>query len=576
MPYLEITTVGEITFSNRMKTEEGYRYDIPFDNVMLPFIPIAEDIRKKGLIADDVKVGFAHPEGYRGLCLMAGELAFSQPGLVGFIKRYFTTERVLKEEGVRIRSIRPGQRFYAYISIPAKYRDETEKKLTGRKVIGTCADGITGEVELRIVSRSDNPNDRVELSGLKHYVSLDYSATLLTPACFPAPFSETDKTHSYIPGAVISELLHTYIREAEPEEYAVLRCSNAYIGRKGKRFRPVPACASVVKLDKGQLLYRLAQGKDPARIEQDVPLANCYGEDFEGRSLQFTIPEIERIATESGETLDALTMGQSFHGRIYGSDAMIRKIVSSFERHPFVFLGDLTKEGYGEAYLHVKGVNEEEIPAEMPATSFDVCCASDVFMLNDDGMACCRAEDLLKELEYVLDCPGRLEIGERYTNITKDHSDNRPVVRCMEKGSVLRVRTKDHLPVDIFALKNCFVGERTRDGYGELYAYPARGEYYRLAENVAPSLYEREYPLSLREMALGAVFARDVLRMISKSRIEALAFADRGEGTVSAEELLPVEVLAYMKDHFDPTLSDETLIRWYRNALEGKDDDNLN
>lgn len=85
--------------------------------------------------------------------------------------------------------------------------------------------------------------------------------------------------------------------------------------------------------------------------------------------------------------------------------------------------------------------------------------------MNDDGLASCKAEDLVNEIEYILKCPGRLVIERRYTNIYRDYSENLrwgadgAVVRCIEKGSVLRIRTTDGDPIDIFPLMNCFVGE---------------------------------------------------------------------------------------------------------------------
>ena len=86
MPYLMITTKGEVAFENHIKLEEGYRYDITFDNLMLPYIPIADILREKGLITGDVKVGFAHPDGYFGLCFMTGQLIKSRPNIAACIK----------------------------------------------------------------------------------------------------------------------------------------------------------------------------------------------------------------------------------------------------------------------------------------------------------------------------------------------------------------------------------------------------------------------------------------------------------------------------------------------------------
>lgn len=110
-----------------MKLEEGYQYDIPFDNLMLPYIPIADILRKDGLITEDVKVGFAHPVGYRGLCHMSKELLKNRPGVAPFIKMQFTNDRTEKKNGMRIRSIKAGKRFFATVLIPPDLEEEFEK-----------------------------------------------------------------------------------------------------------------------------------------------------------------------------------------------------------------------------------------------------------------------------------------------------------------------------------------------------------------------------------------------------------------------------------------------------------------
>lgn len=577
MPYLMITTIGEVAFENQIKLTEGYRYDITFDNLMLPYIPIAGILREKGLITEDVKVGFAHPEGYAGLCLMARELLKSHSNAGAYIKQQFTNDRAESEGGMRIRSIKAGKRFISHMLIPPDLLGKLDEQIAGIKRIGITAEGITGEVELKIIN--DRYNFKVKNMPISpaRYVSLDYSVTLLTPACFYAPYEDGEKTSLYIPGAVVSDFVNMYLQSEYLRDEEGIRCSNAYISDGRTRLLPVPVCASVVKLDKTQHRYRLAPGKDPELVEQDVGLSNAFASSFESNMLKYTTPETEHIAVKNGEMFDALSPGQTFRGRIYGSDRLIRAIAAYIEADPFVFLGKLTGEGYGESFLSITGINEAEIPAELPARVFDVCCVSDTLILNDEGFYSCKAEDLLKEIEYVLNCPGRLMIEGRYTYIYRDYSRNLrwgtdgPVFRCMGKGSVVRIRTIEDETIDIFPLRNCFVGERTEDGYGELFAYPARGQYYRLAQKMPVSLYEREYSVSFRDLSIGAGFVRAVIKAVLKSRVEALAIADREEkkSDLSNEEFLPGDLLLEMKEQLLPDISEEELYTWYRNALEG-------
>ena len=47
MDIIQIVTKGEVSFPVRLETTAGYRYDIPFDNVSLPLLPLGEAIREQ-------------------------------------------------------------------------------------------------------------------------------------------------------------------------------------------------------------------------------------------------------------------------------------------------------------------------------------------------------------------------------------------------------------------------------------------------------------------------------------------------------------------------------------------------
>jgi hypothetical protein len=579
MLYLRIKTIGEVAFPSYMKLEEGYWCDIPFDNLMLPYIPLEGLLRHEGLIDGNIQIGFAHPDGYRGLSLSAIELLNKSPEFVRFIKSYFVNDRFLKENGTRVRSLRAGMCYYATVHAPDEYMDGLKQKLNGRKHIGITSKEITGEVELQLMDMDRNLADCVDISPDMDYSSLEYSMLLVTPVCFHAPYEEGDMTYLYIPGAHVRQLIMNLVPDLTQEEKECVRCDNAYISRQGKRLLPVPACMSVVKLDKKQLRYRLAPGKNPKLVEQDVGLTDCFAEEFESHYIKYTTPETEHIASIDGKIYDALTTGQTFCGTIYGSDSSIRKIVAALQQNQATYMGDLTEQGYGEIYLHVARLCEKETPAEILAKTFDVSCVSDTILLNDDGMPSCKAEDFLREIEHFLGCTNKLEIEGRYTNIYRDYSrklewnEDGPVVRCLAKGSVLRVRTCDGEPVDIYPLLHCFIGERNEDGYGEVIAYPARGQYYRLAENVPPSRYEQNYSLPLRGIGIGADFTRSVLESIIKSHVSALAIFDRmeAESDTLPESEVPVDLLRELMEYYEPTVPIRDMIRWYQDAWHSKE-----
>lgn len=65
---------------------------------------------------------------------------------------------------------------------------------------------------------------------------------------------------------------------------------------------------------------------------------------------------------------------------------------------------------------------------------------------------------------------------------------------------------------------------------------------------------------------------KDVIKSVLKSRIEALAIADRAERKNGAaiEDVFPEELILEMKKRFLPDISEETLRMWYLEVLEGE------
>jgi hypothetical protein len=204
-----------------------------------------------------------------------------------------------------------------------------------------------------------------------------------------------------------------------------------------------------------------------------------------------------------------------------------------------------------------------------------------VLLLSDSGMSAYHAEDLLEEVERVLGVPGRLKITSKYTGIRHDYSRSaeggweRDVKRCLKMGAVIRVETLDGSSVDISPLLHTFIGERTEEGYGELIAFPARECYYRLAENVAPAVYAMNTVNTPRDLAISALFVSTVMKDMLKAGVESFAAVDRSEYQrgVSAEALLPMELLHFLQDNFYPAASDEELREWYLNYLKEDEDE---
>lgn len=571
--FIEIKLIGEVALEQISSENIGYKYDVPFDELDIPFLPIGNILRSRGLLPEHVQMGSAYPEGYLGITKAINSVLFDLPDANTQIRAYFTNSRIEQSGGYMIRSLKAGQRLRATIDFPEEMRKQVKSSLEAITQIGICEEGITGEIE---ISLKDNSHDRMmeyELNDLCSYCSLDYSFMLLTPLCIDAPFADHEKALDHVPGAWIRDKL---IKRLSPRELDEMIFSNAYISNGKQRLLPTPICTAVIKLDKSQLRYRLAPGKDPEIVEQDVGIGGTFTDNAQSHLVKHTSPDYKRITTADGKLHDALNTGQIFSGTIYGPDPVIRKIVEMIGKNAISFIGDHTMEGFGEVYCMVDRVNEKEIPSPYYTKSFDLVCMSETLIINDDGMPTCRGEDLLREIEYMLGVENILEITGKYTDIYHDFSrdarwgDYREVARCFARGSVLRIGTKDDQIIDIAPILHSFIGERTKEGYGEIMAFPAKGQYYRLAENIPPVRYSMDIPLSSSTTQIGAHVVSEVITGLLKQRVYALAMIDRSEYRkgIAKEDLVPTEILKMLKKKYDPLISDEEVTDWYMQGLE--------
>ncbi len=574
-----IKTIGEVSLASKVGLTSRYRYDIPLDQLGFPYLPLWEILSGLKFPVADARVGFAHPEGYLGLIREAGELEKQFPNDREFICTLYTNERFYPEKGYHVRSLKSGQKFFA----PIYCRDEdteTLRRFFGSiRQIGVALEDITGEAVLSLCTIDNEYGNALPMHPNCRYCSLEYSLQLLTPASVYAPYDD-DKTYLYIPGSRLRKALSEYQERSDfTESLCGMTFSNAYISDEQQRLLPVPMSMAVVKLDKEQLRCRLSTGKDPSRAEQDLMLSWAFTDHFHRHFMRYTKPETERIASSDGMVYDALSPGQSFRGLIYGNDAEIRRLAEYIRTNPRVSIGELANEGFGEAYIKVCGVQEEEIGTEQYASCFDVVCLSHTVLLDEEGMPSVRAADFLREIERLLDAEGRLEIFRAYTDVYRDFDyhyrweQDGPVIRCLKIGSVMRVKTKDGKGVDIFPILHTFIGENTKDGYGEIMAVPARNRYYRTAEYTAPDKYRLEMPVSYLNLHLGARLTQAALSEKLKKRVRGLASVDREEyaAGVPVDALMPKEMLTLMKDTYDSDLDIRIVEQWYREGLEEED-----
>ena len=78
--------------------------------------------------------------------------------------------------------------------------------------------------------------------------------------------------------------------------------------------------------------------------------------------------------------------------------------------------------------------------------------------------------------------------------------DDTSQILCIQKGSSLRLRTRDGRPVNIAPLNHGFLGDRKRYGCGEILAIPAYTDYQRSCKELELERYSLSVPGSIRDV----------------------------------------------------------------------------
>ena len=253
MTEIRIRLIGNVTFENDMKLSEGFRYDVPVDQMGIPYMPIAKLLPAS--IVRGQHVGFAFPEGYLGFVQQAEKLVRIRRDIVPLVSACFTDEQQLPTTGEWVRYLRAGQEFYAWVEV-GEDRDAFELALQSVKHIGIRMENISGEVECTLCEREKPKTRWVQSSeGLVHD-RLEYSVMPITPMCIYAPYEDGSSTITYVPGMVFRDALEKIADDDMKVRLRKMTFSNAYISDRGERLLPLPLCMSLVKLDKKQLRYQ--------------------------------------------------------------------------------------------------------------------------------------------------------------------------------------------------------------------------------------------------------------------------------------------------------------------------------
>ncbi len=585
MLVLRLETLDRMCLGIGGNEHGSLKYNVPCDILGLPYLPLYALLQNRMEFPEGLRLGLGRPEYYEGLIagtrILRGYEEFSPQLVLDCF-----TEICSSSRGEKCRVLKKGLRFFARLDLEETQLDSFRDALEAVTTLGYTDANIPGRVSITVLHTSPEKTQKVltapELLPGKQYSRLIYQIQTVSPLSVSSPFDAGSKCRNYLPGEVMMDFIRDHIGDSYDGDFesGSLRVSNAYPVAEDKRGIPAPSCMVLHKLNKAAMEYQLATR--PADLEFNA-ITTMNGQfvarPTEKTVLRFSPEEVKIFPQQPGTGLagkdaecSAIAEGQVFQGFINGSDRQIRALVRMFAQHPVLSLGDFTTEGYGEVLFRFLRLQETTEAPEQLAKEFDVFCVAPVVLYDDRGMVRYDAESLKQAVEKRLDAVGRLELRGGYMQSDICYR----VDRCLQKdtaqvlgiqmGSAIRLHTRDGNPVNIAPMNHGFLGDRRRVGYGEVIVIPAYEDYQRSCKEVEPEFYSLSVPGSIREIQNVAQFIQEVLRSILKMKITMLALSDRRDHPIDPAESM--EILKTMRDRYASTVSDEELLKLYREVLE--------
>ena len=405
---------------------------------------------------------------------------------------------------------------------------------------------------------------------------LDYVFRTKSPVLFKSVYGGQEKTQVYIEGSRILGVLAETLGQTQFRELILndprVRCSFAYIsdekcvGGSG-RFEPAAASLNVKKNQEegkdGRLRIRDRSADCEAR-RQDRDQISSLGTVFisaDGRyrkvrtqvDYHHSRPEDKSFGRADAANpnssffqISSISENQCFSGFIEGPRRTLETIAKALSVKPHLSIGYGRSSEYGQAELidlNMFPIKTDDTSPE--STEFLVRLVSPVILYNSSGMYSVEMEDLSAALSKAFSTAVKVEADRflKYTmlggfNVTWQRE--KPMIYALDKGTVLRCSGNDAISL---SKENTFIGERTKEGFGEVRILPIPKEYE--AELKRADDDSRKVPAEYRTDLL-----ESLLRRSEKKTIRYEGRSAAGNLEISADDSAVVGKLLLLLDAF--------------------------
>lgn len=596
MGLLKIKLETDLSFKMQNISLSLFDRDVFLDHAGFPYIPayVFRNAVKNENILPKFTMTNARPIGYDVMLSAVQKIKFREANFAANIARVFTKTRNAGKSNLRV--LKAGLVFCANIEAVESDRAQIEHELCTVKSLGKSSDSgrvnVSVDWNVGLIDASAIAKKlHAKFESGKKYNTLNYSIQIRSPLCFRDMQNIKHRALSFMPGNKLME----YVAENYSAPFggnssasacgcvidafadSDIKFTNAYVSVNGKRSVPAPISFTYRKIDKTILCDRLSEGKKADDRNQLCVFGDAYLDSVTDLKILNAGIEYNRVYSKpevhsAEDYVEGIAEGQILCGSIHGTTEQIEQLYKFFVAKPLFQIGDFCETGCGEVLIKIDSLEEKKTPSQM-LSRFDIYLTSPVVMINQYGQYSIDEDDLIAEIEYTLGVKNILEIEKSFSNIVGitdynvlQHEDE-PAFKAINRGSVLRLRTKDGSKVDVSLLEKN-IGERVSEGYGEVFVTEAVDAFYRTCESVDADAFKFELPFSDEEISRGKKIEKRALSLCLMDRIDALGRIDSHEIESYLSVTIPIEVLQVLNEHYNLEVADSLLTSWYLDGLQ--------
>lgn len=529
MSFFKIELISDLCASNGESFGSVVDTDIAFDRFGLPVIhgkglkgclrEIAEELEDCGYLEEGfvdavfgtaggkngaLQIYDAHPANYRDLIAdirahedyVQNQIFSCYTSVRGQTKIDEDTGKAADGTLRTVRVLTKNRVFFCAYCLPDEYQEGFKACLKALRRIGMHRTRGLGEVRCTPIDKTKMilPPKKQDTPTPKDGF-LCYEIETISPLIAAKSFERLP----YIPGSTMLGYCFQMLGRNKMDEYLQggLRVTNAYISDGDKPYYPSPAFLGKQKTV-ATTLYVFDSDACNALDEPNAKGGPALA--YKGANLAFhtdytkaeSLPVLREINYHHKQDdnnvgiidgknfyqLSSICAGQKFRGKIYGTDAQLQMIAETLGTQTEVSFGYYRSGGYGQCRLRLLTPNEEQTAAQTDLAAVYLHSAAVLF--DENGMPCAKPDAMKAAFQAWL--PEGVDIIKedkqylRYTDVGGYNATwgmHKQGFQCYGGGTVFVYQLSQSVKLaELLAERPPFLGERTREGYGEFTLLP--------------------------------------------------------------------------------------------------------